>query len=138
MMNEAAPTRQLTHDDDRGFGLIEIVVAMFILGLLAVATLPILVQGMRLSATNSTLATATQLANQQIEQVRAQQSCGAIVAATTTVATSGPSLTVTRTVSATCPATGYPITVPVAVSVSRSDTGHVLASASTRVFVSGP
>jgi prepilin-type N-terminal cleavage/methylation domain-containing protein len=124
--------------DEGGFGLIEILVAMFILGLLAVATLPILVQGMRLSATNSTLATATQLTNQQIEQVRAQQACGAIVATTTTVTTSGPSLIVSRTVSATCPASGYPITVPVTVQVSRSDTGAVLATASTRVFVSGP
>jgi type II secretory pathway pseudopilin PulG len=123
---------------DSGFGIIEIVVAMFLLGLLAVAVVPILVQGLRLSATNSTLATATQLANQQIEQMRSQQSCGAIVAATTTVSTSGPSLTVSRTVSGTCPASGYPITVPVAVQVSRSDTGAVLASASTQVFVSGP
>ena len=125
-------------DAESGFGIIEIVVAMFLLGLLTIATLPILVQGLRLSATNSTLATATQLANQQIEQVRAQQSCGSIVAATSTVATSGPSLTVSRTVGGTCPATGYPITVPVTVQVSRSDTGVVLVTASTRIFVSGP
>jgi prepilin-type N-terminal cleavage/methylation domain-containing protein len=124
--------------DESGFGLIEIVVAIFLLGLLAVAVLPILVQGLRLSATNSTLATATQLANQQIEQVRAQQSCGAIVAVTTTVATSGPSLTVSRSISLTCPASGYPITVPVAVQVSRSDSGTVLVVASTRVFVTRP
>ena len=124
--------------EERGFGIIEIIVAMFLLGLLAVSTLPIIVQGLRLSATNSTLASATQLANQQIEQVRAQQSCGAIVASTNTVATSGPSLTVSRTVGATCPASGYPITIPVTVQVSRSDTGAVLVTASTRVFVTGP
>ena len=123
---------------ERGFGLIEIVVSMFLLGLLVVSTLPILVQGLRMSATNSTLASATQLANQQIEQVRAKQSCDDIVESTSTVDTSGPSLTVSRTVGATCPASGYPITVPVAVQVSRSDTGDVLVTASTRIFVSGP
>ncbi|MGH1525679.1 type IV pilus modification PilV family protein [Leifsonia sp. L25] len=56
--------------DEGGFGIAEVLVAMFLLAVIAVAIIPILVQGLRLSVQNATVATATQLANQQIEQVR--------------------------------------------------------------------
>jgi hypothetical protein len=125
-------------ESDTGFGIIEIVVALFLLALISVAVLPILVQGMRLSATNATIAAATQLANQQIELVRSQTSCGAIVPATVTTTSQGVSLKASRTVGGSCPASGYPITVPVSVSVIRTDTGASLAKASTLVFVVGP
>lgn len=123
--------------DGAGFGIIEIVVAMFLLGLLAVAVIPLLVQGLTLSSTNATLAAATQLANQQIEQVRTQQSCGLVTPATVSTTADGHTLTATRTVG-TCPASGYPLTVPVSVSVTRADNGAVLATASTLVFVATP
>lgn len=123
--------------DEAGFGIIEIVVAMFLLGLLAVAVIPLLVQGLTLSSTNATLAAATQLANQQIEQVRTQQSCALVTPATVSTTADGHTLTATRTVG-TCPASGYPLTVPVSVSVTRADGGAVLATASTLVFVATP
>jgi hypothetical protein len=47
-------------------------------------------------------------------------------------------LRATRTIGTTCPATGYPITVKVSVSVKRTDTNIVLTTASTLVFVTGP
>lgn len=124
--------------DERGFGLIEIVVAMFLLAIVSMSVLPLLVQGMKLSSANATLAAATQLANQQIEMVRSQTLCGSIVPATSTVTTQGVNLQVSRTVGSTCPIVGYPITVPVSVSVTRTDTNAVVASATTLVFATGP
>ena len=69
--------------DESGFGVVEIVVAVFLIGLLAVAFLPILVQSVRVSATNSTLAEATQIVAQQLERVGASgSSCSAVKAMT--------------------------------------------------------
>lgn len=121
---------------DDGFGVIEVVVAMFLLGIIAVAVIPILVQGLRLSVTNAALATATQLANQQVEQVRGVSLCSGVTATTTTTTVRSISLKASRSV-ATCPAT-YPGTVSVSVSVTRTDTNAVLATANTLVFVTGP
>lgn len=126
------------HDRDRGFGLIEIVVAMFLLAIVTMAVLPLLVQGLKLSASNATVAAATQLANQQVELVRSQSLCGAIVPATTTATAQGVALQVSRTIGITCPASGYPITVPVSVRVTRTDTSAVVATAKTLIFVTGP
>ncbi|MCU1585291.1 MAG: hypothetical protein JWM49_1847 [Microbacteriaceae bacterium] len=138
-MNEAPPTSRPV-GEDCGVGIIEIVVAMFLLAILALAVLPILAQGMRLSASNSARATATQLANQQIELVRSQSSCAAIIPATINLTTQGVPLRATRTVGSSCPAlaSAYPTTVPVSVNVTRTDTGASLASATTLVFVTGP
>ena len=62
---------RMRSDNDGGFGIAEVLVAMFLLGLIAVAVIPILVQGLRASLSNAAVASATQLANQQLEQVRA-------------------------------------------------------------------
>lgn len=62
-----------------GFGTIEIVIAMFLLGLIAVSFLPLLVQTLQVSRTNVSVAAATQLANSQIEKVRAESpTCDAV------------------------------------------------------------
>jgi type II secretory pathway pseudopilin PulG len=113
---------------------------MFILGLIAVALIPILIQGLRVSVQNAALATATQLANQQIEQVRGLTACGAITAATVNTAAQNVPLKAVRTIGTTCPtnATSYPTTVRVSVTVTRTDTSAVLATANTLVFVTGP
>jgi prepilin-type N-terminal cleavage/methylation domain-containing protein len=134
------PNRLDPRAGDRGFGLIEVIVSMFLLGVIAVAIIPVLVQGLRLSTTNAGLAAATQLANQQIEQVRGATSCAAVTPATVTATTQGIPLRATRNIGTTCPtqSTGYPTTIRVSVSVIRTDTSAVLASASTLVFVTGP
>ena len=65
--------------DDRGFGLIEIVVSMFLLGLLAIATLPLLIQSMTVTTTNSKIAFATQVVAQQLQRLKdSGSSCGAV------------------------------------------------------------
>jgi type II secretory pathway pseudopilin PulG len=111
---------------------------MFLLGLLATAFVPLLVQGLKQSASSATLATATQLANDQIEIVRAEKKCDGLGPLNETVTDArNVSLLVSRTVSAcTVPTKENPSKVTVSVTVKRVDTGVVLATASTLVFVS--
>ncbi|TFD87781.1 type II secretion system protein [Cryobacterium serini] len=72
--------------NEGGFGVVEIVVGMFLIGLLAVAFLPILVQSVRVSDTNVTIAEATQVVAQQLERVGAAgSSCSAVKAVTASV-----------------------------------------------------
>lgn len=68
-----------THADE-GFSLIEIVIAMFLLGLIAIAILPALVSGIRYSAEQSAVATATRHINALIEQGRQNPSCTSLQA----------------------------------------------------------
>ncbi|WP_431218744.1 type II secretion system protein [Leifsonia xyli] len=137
-MNSPRKTLRRCSAEDSGFGIAEVLVAMFLLGLIAVALIPILVQGLRVSTQNAALATATQLANRQIEQVRGLTACSAITAATTTATAQNVPLKGVRTIGTTCPASGYPITVKVSVTVTRTDTSAVMATANTLVFVTGP
>jgi type II secretory pathway pseudopilin PulG len=62
-----------------GFGMIEIIISMFLIGLLAVAFLPFLVKTLQVSSVNTSVAVATQLANAQMEKVRAKApTCDAV------------------------------------------------------------
>ncbi|TFD30324.1 hypothetical protein E3T40_15080 [Cryobacterium sp. TMT1-19] len=64
---------------ESGFGIIEIIVSMFLLALLAVAMLPLLIQSMTVASRNSKIASATQVVGQQLEQLRASgSSCSAV------------------------------------------------------------
>lgn len=71
--------------DDEGFGLVEAVVSMLILATLAIAFLPVLITGLKQSATNSTQAFATQLVAERMNLAQAATSCSAL----TLVASSG-------------------------------------------------
>jgi len=124
---------------EEGVGLIEIVVAMTLLAIIAISFLPVLIQGLKLSANNATRATAVQLANNQMETARSQgEDCSTItdlgpVAVPTTTDPRGVALAVTRTIGA-CPAT-YPGVVQFSVRVVRQDTNRELATATTLVYV---
>ena len=63
---------------DEGFSLVEIVVAMFILGLIAIAMLPALFGGIQYSTQQSTVATATRRVNAIIEQGRQSPTCASL------------------------------------------------------------
>lgn len=125
---------------ERGLSLIEVVIAMMLLAILAVAFLPVLIQGLRLSADNATRATANQLANMQLETARALGGdCSDIVALETV---SVPNVTDKRNVTlvttrdaGSCPA-AYPGTVEFSVTVTRLDTGATLSTATTLIYVS--
>lgn len=127
--------RRSAHDD--GFGLMEIVVAMLVLSILAISLLPLLLQGVRQSATNATNATANQLVSTQMSLAHARGTvCADIRAMAGTATLRDPRdilLTVTTTVSS-CPAGGIG-TVRVATSVVRGDTGATVSSAATLVYV---
>ncbi|TFB48430.1 prepilin-type N-terminal cleavage/methylation domain-containing protein [Cryobacterium tagatosivorans] len=130
-----------------GFGLIEIVVSMFLLALLAVAFLPLLITSMKTTVKNSTIATATQLVSQQMEQARAAgDTCTALTAygnpspalAAVTDAR-GNSYQAARAVEV-CPtlATAYPRTARVTVTVSVAGSAVPAQTATTLVYLKAP
>ena len=130
---------RVTSGDDRGIGIIEIVISMFILGLIATAFLPLLIQGLKQSAANATLATATQLANDQIELARSATTCADLTATnTTTVDPRDVPLLIATTLGSCAPSSENPASVPVSVTVTRTDTGTVLTKANTLVFIAVP
>lgn len=121
---------------DEGFTLIEIVTAMMLLAVLAIAFLPVLIQGLKYSAQNATMATATQILDAQFDAVQSVTSCSTL--ATNTISTTdsrGNALSVTRSRGA-CP-TIFPSTVSYAVSITRVSDGAVLASGTTLIYVTG-
>jgi prepilin-type N-terminal cleavage/methylation domain-containing protein len=63
--------------DAAGFSLIEVIIAMFLLGIIAIALLPALVNGIQYSLEQSTVATATRQLNAMVEDARQDQpTCG--------------------------------------------------------------
>ena len=65
---------------DDGFSIVEVVVAMFLLAVLAIAILPALVQGVRLSSQQSAVATATRELNSLVEEARENPTCDGLAA----------------------------------------------------------
>jgi len=121
-------------DSDEGFGLVEIVVSMFILALLSLALLPLLIQGVKQSAATATVATASQLVNKELDLVRKTAVCSSHTALTTTATDSrGVPLRIVRTVDA-CP-TVFPGTVAVHWVVTRTDTSKTVTTLDARIFV---
>ena len=121
---------------DDGFGLIEIVISMFLLAILAMLFLPLLIQGLKQSAANTTMATGTQLVNERLRTAQgAGPNCTAVSALTGASEVTDPRGIVIRlatTVGECPPGRG---TVSVTVTATRTDTAQELASASTLVLV---
>jgi len=132
-------TDQRPNESDAGFGVIEIVVSMFLLSLLAVAFLPLLIESMTVTVRNSTIATASQLVSQQLDEVRIIASnCADVsafddVAITATTDARGTVFQPHREVAA-CPA-AYPGVVQVRAWVTESGDPKALAEAVTLVYV---
>ena len=126
--------------NERGFGMSEIVVAMFMLALLALALLPLLITSAQLSSRNVTLTTATQLVNEQMDIVRGlAPTCSTITTFSNetvgllTTDPRGTILAVDRT-SLACPSS-YPGLVQFTAQVRADGSAQVLAEATTRIFV---
>lgn len=121
---------------DEGVGLIEIIVSMLLLAILAIAFLPLLIQGLKQSVANSTLATATQLVSEKMQLLQSQGPVCADVAGvagvTSLTDSRGVVLQVTTT---TGVCTGASTTLSATASVVRMDTGATIATASTLVYV---
>ena len=135
--------------DERGIGIIEIVVSMFLIALLILSFIPVLINSNRLSGRNTTMATATQIVNKQIQSARAVTSSTSTAPSCTNmknfVVSPAPSAVVDpRGVTLlaawsliTCPST-YPGTVLMSVSITQSGYSSPTASAATLVRVIGP
>ena len=139
----------VTVGDERGIGIIEIVVAMLLIALLVLSFIPVLINSNRVSARNTTMATATQIVNKQIESARAVTSSTSTAPSCANMnsfmVSPAPSAVVDpRGVTLlamwspiTCP-TSYPGTVHMRVSVTRSGETNPTASADTLVRVIAP
>jgi len=139
----AETSRNVTSES--GFGIIEVVVSMFLLSVMAMSYIPLLLNSVKDTATNTTIATATQIVNEQIEgarAVRSQQatspSCADViqflnVTPAPVVDPRGVTL-IPRWSTPVCPAT-YPGVVRAEVSVTRLNATTPIASAVTFVFV---
>jgi len=132
------------HGADGGFSIVEMVIAMFLLTVLALAILPLLIGAVRASSTNRAIVSATAFANAQLAPIRAAfpntptgaNTCTAVrsKAATGIAGPTGSSLKADITVGS-CPA-AFPGTVMVTVSVYGSATpGTILASLPTKILV---
>lgn len=60
---------------DEGFGVVEIIVSLALLGILAAALAPMFASSLALTTKNALLAYSNQLANQRLEDVRASATC---------------------------------------------------------------
>ncbi len=122
-----------------GFTLIEVVVAMFLLGIVAMGLIPALVGSLKVSGQNTNIATASQLVGQQIDIARSgPATCAALTnyknaVLPPVVDARGASYQPVRN-SVTCTA-GAPGIAKVSVSVTLTGNSHVLASAITYVYI---
>lgn len=138
-MSDWSPDASKPASSESGFGLIEIVISMFLIGLVAVAFLPLIIQSMKTSVRTSSIATASQLVDQQLSAVRGlPPDCDGLQAYE---AQALPEITDSRGTAfqpirevAECPST-YPGVVRVRVSVKDAGGGDILAKAVTLVYV---
>jgi prepilin-type N-terminal cleavage/methylation domain-containing protein len=133
-------------DGERGFGMIEIIVSMLLLGLLAMFFLPVLITTLQVSSTNSTMAVAAQLASGQLEEARAKGTrCSELIIPAGssvilgTLQANGANLEVRR-VRGACPtvATAYPTTISLQVAVWRPGGPRAIVEANTLILVTAP
>lgn len=148
-MNENQPRPIDLVGDERGIGIIEIVISMFLIALLILSFIPVLINSNRLSGRNTTMATATQIVSKQIEAARAVTSSTSTAPSCANMnnfmVSPPPSAVVDpRGVTLlavwspiTCPAT-YPGTVHMRVSITQSGYTSPTASADTLVRVITP
>ena len=133
-----------------GFSIVEMIIAIFLLGVLALAVLPLLIGAVRLSTANTSLVSATAFANGQLAAIRAAfpsdprapTSCAALAdSGATGIADGAAPWLEADVLIGQCPgeASEYPTAVRVTVVVreeSRPD--DTLVSLPTEVLVSGP
>ncbi len=65
---------------DQGFSIVELIIAMFLLAIIAVALVPMLWQGIRFSQEQSDVATATREVNALVEAARDNPTCDKLTA----------------------------------------------------------
>jgi type II secretory pathway pseudopilin PulG len=137
--------RSDAHILEDGFGMIEVVISLFLLSLLSVSFIPLLVNSIKSTGKNATIATATQIVNQEIEGARAVRSPTSTTPScldiTSFLNVTLASVTDPRGVTLlpkwdppSCPAS-YPGVVRARVSVTRSGSTITMAQAVTLIYV---
>jgi prepilin-type N-terminal cleavage/methylation domain-containing protein len=139
--------RVRTLASDEGFGLVEVVVAMLLFAVIAMAILPLAIQATRLSAGNRDAVSANSFASSELAAVRAQfadeaaNSCDAVRdAARTGFADPANTGLVADIVVAACPS-AYPAALTVTVDVrdaAASDPARAVVSMATKIVVTAP
>ncbi len=130
---------------EEGFGIIEVVISLFLLSILSVSFIPLLVNSIKTTGKNTTITTATQIVNQEIEGARAVRSPTATMPScldlTNFLNVTLASVTDPRGVTllprwdpTVCPAT-YPGVVRARISVTRSGSATSVAQAVTFIYV---
>jgi prepilin-type N-terminal cleavage/methylation domain-containing protein len=138
-MKTSCNITQESRSGESGFSLVEIVVAMFLIGVLAMSVLPVLMQSLTATATNITFATATQMVNDQMDIARSRvQDCADLAAYISEVPppvtdSQKVVLQATRT-AATC-SDAQLDAVSVTITVTRNDNHRVMANATTLLTV---
>ena len=130
---------------ETGFGIIEVIVSMFLLGIMSVSFVPLVLNSWKDTGANTTIATATQIVNQQIEGARAVRSASSTTPSCQDIVSflqvTLPPVIDPRGVTlqpswspTTCP-TLYPGVVRASVQVSRNGSVIPVASAVTLIYV---
>ena len=119
-----------------GFGIVEVIVSMFLLSIMAMAFLPVLVQALQVSKVNASIATATQLLSADLD--RARQSHPVCASASAEIFHDDGTFIVTGewTDSGGC-AVGVSTTLSYESIVTNADTDDILAEAVTLILVTG-
>ena len=119
---------------EAGFSIVEVLIAMFLLALVAVALLPALVQGIRLSSEQSAVATATRELNALVEQARQSPTCAGLssVALSKTVQNGAGGTITTSGAVGTCPAPSKTVRLQL---TAVDSSGDPLATTTAIVYV---
>jgi prepilin-type N-terminal cleavage/methylation domain-containing protein len=135
---------------DDGFSLVEVVLAMFLLGLMALAVLPLSIGAMRTSVVNRDVVAATAFADSRIALLRDAYRLDAATSSCTALAATPPigaadaqagaaAKGMTATVTAVCPASAITTALSVAVTVTVTDsTGATIVAVPTTMRVTRP
>lgn len=130
-----------SHRGDSGFSLVEVVIAMLVLALMAMAFLPVLLGAMRTNGVNRNIVSATSVANALIADARREGTSGCAAVGTWAArsdlapATSGFTVNATR---ASCPSS-LPAAVKLTVVVRPADDpASTLIELTTKIMVESP
>jgi|GEM_PF-1583565 type II secretory pathway pseudopilin PulG len=135
-MNNANTTLRAAPKGEAGFGLVEIIVSMFLLTLLSVAFLPLLISALQATVRNSTVATASQILSEQLDAVTlVPRTCAAFTQFASQALASvtddrGTEYQPARQVTG-CPPGAYPARVTIRVSVAVTDQPEIRVEATT-------
>lgn len=123
--------------DASGFSIVEVIIAVFLLAIISVAILPALFQGIRLSAEQSGVATATRELNSLVERVRSADppTCADLQSAIDAPnVTDGAGRVIAISGTHTCTGSSNGTTVSLTLQAT-STSGAVLASVTSLVFI---